>query len=194
MGRLRLAGASIAVLCCAAVAASGASAKMANLVLKEEGMPVAAGTELAVELELRDGETCSAAWPGRMSLNAAKDDKLTVEPTEKECTTPTFTDTLSGSLTVVEMTGKHDGAAGGKVTISGSLRDVRKVSHLPRCTYEITLLRGRFDLPGEAQTTVLARIRAVPGDPRICHTQRTLGFAVTIRGRNNSPLETELIG
>jgi hypothetical protein len=165
------------------------------LVLKEEGKPVPVGTELGLEMGYhRAGmsfeEECWLAWRGHMSLNGAKEDTVSVEPLERECSSG-FEKGLKGRVNKVALIGKRTAPKGGKVLIVGSLRE----RFGPTCTAtaEMATFAGRFDIPGLTDTGVAARATH-NGERRTCQPGRYIGLEAKLLGNNGKPLETELIG
>jgi hypothetical protein len=182
----------VVALTVGAMSTSSASAKMANLVLKEEGVPVAAGAELGVELEA--GYHCMVAWRGHLSLNDASADKITVEPVQHECTSEElYPSTFKGGTDEVELI--HTG----KVWIRGSWEFFYENARTPGpyCTVDFEQIRGMLEMPGPTQTgasgrTTLVKEWSPNGGPK-CHKKGRIYLNATVRGQNGKPLETELV-
>jgi hypothetical protein len=191
----------VSVLAFAGMTASAAAHKKV-LVLKEEGKPVAAGTEIGLELEDTVAGRCVVAWRGHMSINGASTDKMTFEPVKQECTSSglPYPSSFEGEPTEVEITST------GKVRIDGSwlLFYELERSPGPYCTVEIEQFRDELETLGPTEMHVRGPIRLVqesrPYGGRKCpkrgiYFQRG-GFKsyAIVRGHNGKPLETELIG
>lgn len=183
---------------------ANAAARRKALVLKEEGKRVAVGTELGIEMGFTRAkrgvgeEVCRGlTWRGHLSVNGAKEDKVTVEPVERECQVGSGIPTkeVRGSVSEVALLGKRTGFTGGKVTITGSLREVDGgFRGSPTCTYEATKLFGEFPIPGLTRMGAWARSAPlVKSEGGECRRSGQMGFETELLGHNGKPLETELI-
>jgi hypothetical protein len=206
MRKMNLLRMSVVALLAFGAMTAGAAAHKKMLVLKEEGKPVAVGTELGLEMGFtrakRGGggeEVCRGlTWRGHLSVNGAKEDKVTVEPEERECQVGSGTPTkeVRGSVSEVALLGKRTGFKGGKVTITGSLREVDGgFLGSPTCTYEATELSGELALPGLTRMGTGTRSASlVKSEGGECRKFGQMGFETELLGHNGKPLETELIG
>jgi hypothetical protein len=200
MKRVRvLAAILVAALSFGAMSARAASAKTV-LELKEEGTPVARGTELGVELKTSYG-SCNLAQRAHMSLNGAKKDKLTVErPAMKVtfCPRPkgfTAQWDIEGGVREIVLSGA------GSATIRGwpiqiAARNV--VGPGGSCSYDFRRFFGTFPVPGHVSidgSTVgkLNKRESFSEQPPGCEPSESTSFVITVLGRNNKPLEAEVV-
>jgi hypothetical protein len=201
MKRLGLLVLSLAVVVAfGAMSASGVWAKPV-LELKEEGVPVAAGAEVGVELETPEFSHCKWAQRAHVSVNGAKQAKLAVEPLKEDMRCPegggiAFAD-VSGGVRAIAM------AVAGSAKLKGSplrLTFVVVVGPENTCAYDFRRFSGSFPIPGQAviegsAVGKLNRRRSTNAHPESpCEQSATTSFTVALRGHNNQLLETELVG
>jgi hypothetical protein len=190
----------IAMLGLGAITASSASAKQ-RLVLKEEGVPVAVGTELGVELAESLAGGCKLTQRAHMMVNGAKKDKLTVEPPamkETFCSHEGFSNTyVAGGVKEIAMMGS------GSATLTGwPLRLAFWNDFGPGvyCVYELRKFSGTFPIPGLAlvEGSVVAKLNRHESYEQSregrCEKSGSIHFGITVNGHNNKPLETEVVG
>jgi hypothetical protein len=198
----------VVALACAAMAASGASASKHVLELTERGVPVAAGTEVRLELEFpacEDGKNGSEerfiepiAFRGQMRENGSKTDTMTFGTEEGYCASnlSLYPDFARGTVKEVSMA-----VAGqrGKAKISASLIDGEsRHAGFTACDYDIATLLGAFPIPGHARLEGHARGKlsagsfesGSPGEK--CHKTKSFTFTGAVRGPNGNLLETAL--
>lgn len=179
----------------AAIGASAASAKTV-LELKDEGVPVAVGAEIGVEMETPEFFRCKWAQRAHVSVNRAKQVKLAVEPaTEKqECPGNESADAFSEiprGVGTIAMT-----IAGGAPLRGSPLRLTSGVviGPGPTCTYDFKKFSGTFSIPGHAViegsavgklNRRLSEERYPPEVAGSCEQSDTERFRVGLRGHNN---------
>jgi hypothetical protein len=195
--RLLVIGA-VAAIAPTALGTSAASAKTA-LELKEEGVPVAAGSELSVELETL--EACpTLTQPAHLSDNGARQDVLAVErPVTEEVFCPHEDEfvsfDVSGGIQEIEMT------TGGRAKLRGSplrFRFTNDFGPAISCMYELRKFSGTFRVPGAAhiEGSAVARLnrhesREEKPPAERCRHSQSIHFAASVDGHNNKPLEAE---
>jgi hypothetical protein len=191
----------IGTLALAAMSASGASARMPVLELKEEGVPVPVGAELRVELAVDackygGGPNVVFVWPAHMSVNGAKEDKITVKPAEQSCWEgDLYPDHYWGSVNEIDVRSPANATGPVKATVQASLHRRYERGRLGSfCVNDFTKLRGRFAIPGDASFEGHGRGSANKGlSEHGCSGGAGIRFIARIVGQNNKPLEAELI-
>lgn len=198
MGQKKQYGVSAAALlvlslCVAVMTASGASAaKVRALELKEEGVPVAAGAEALMVLQ---DDFCGVREWAQVSVNGAKKDEVGVDGSLVlvSCGFEHWGLYRSGTVKKIAMSGA------GKATLKTTLRFwwERAFEGKPReCIYEFRKFSGTFPIPGLAVIEAVAAGNLVPSESSHtgCPRSEPNQFRVTLRGHNEKPLETELVG
>jgi hypothetical protein len=168
------------------------------LVLKEEGVPVPAGAELGVELETSYG-SCKLGQQAHISVNAAKQDKIAVEaPGSGRCS-----DSEYFAFGIADGVKEITATANRKAILLGAplvFRSQDLYGPERHCTYEADKFVGAFPVMGHAviegrMKAKINRQESVESEER-CNPPQSLStsFVITLLGRDNKPLETELRG